>query len=107
MAAATRQYEKLPGRTSYFAGVAKLWAHKEYLLGVTTYFGVENYRRYFFRDIEALVIRRTKARFWWNLAFGACAGLLGVGAMGFWLAARQVEANLANVWIGFAVFLSI
>ena len=105
MAAATRQYEKLPGRTSYFAGVAKLWAHKDYLLGVTTYFGVENYRRYFFRDIEALMIRRTKARFWWNLAFGTCAGLFGVGALGFWMASRGTEANLASVWIGFAIGL--
>jgi hypothetical protein len=107
MAAVTRQYEKLPGRTSYFAGVAKLWAHQDYLLAVTTYFGVENYRRYFYRDIQALMIRRTRARFWWNLGFGVCAVLLGCGALGFWLASRRPEANLANFSIGSAIALSV
>ena len=106
MAAATRQFVKLPGRTSYFVGVAKLWAHKDYLLAVTTYFGVETYRRYFFRDIQALMIRRTKARFWWNLAFGVCAALLGLVGLLFWLLSRQIGNNPAMT-TGWTVFASI
>lgn len=36
----------------------------------------ENYRRFYLRDLQGLVVRRTSRRLWINLLFGLAAGLL-------------------------------
>lgn len=91
-----RRYEKLPGRTSHIVGVARLWVHPDHLLATTNYFGFERYQRYYFRDIQALLIRRTKGRLWWNLGFGACAAVCGLSGWGLWLAAPEEAASLQS-----------
>ncbi len=36
----------------------------------------ENYRRFYLRDLQGLIVRRTSRRLWTNLVFGLTAGLL-------------------------------
>ncbi len=108
MSGPSRQYEKLPGRTSHVVGVARLWAHADHLLATTNYFGIENYQRYYFRDIQTLLIRRTKARMWWNVGFGSCAALGALVGGGFWFASTRVEDPSGKATlIGFAVLFGI
>lgn len=101
-----RRYEKLPGRTSHVIGVARLWAHPDHLLATRNYFGFESYQRYAFRDIQALFIRRTKGRLWWNLGFGVCAVLCGLSGWGLWGASGGVtDAPEKAPLFGFAIIL--
>ena len=68
-------YRKLPGRALAFSGIGRLWLADDHLLEVESLLFHERYRRFFLKDIAALVIRRTKVRLYWNLAHG----ILGVG----------------------------
>ena len=53
-------YRKLPGRGLGWAGFARLWIAEDHLLEVNSLLFTERYRRFFFKDISALVIRRIK-----------------------------------------------
>ncbi len=78
MATEPVRYTKLPGRglrrgdyagAAFFAFSAtrsRLWLGPDHLLGVDHTLASEQYRRFYFRDIEAFVIRRTAARQIWN-----------------------------------------
>jgi hypothetical protein len=68
MAEKAHPYKKLPGRgmrSSFgFIGVTRcsLWLGEDHLLAVDATIGSEEYRRFYFRDIEAFIIRRTAKR---------------------------------------------
>jgi hypothetical protein len=72
MPASPPTYTKLPGRglrRSVFAVSAtrcRLWLAVDHLLAVDYTIASEEYRRFYFRDIEALIIRRTAHRQVWN-----------------------------------------
>jgi len=72
MAAETTTYAKLPGRglrRAVFAISAtrcRLWLGADHLLAVDYTIASEEYRRFYFRDIEAFIIRRTAHRQVWN-----------------------------------------
>ncbi len=71
-----QKYRKLPGRGPGLVGIARIWMGEDHLLAVDTTFAVERYRRYYYRDIEAIVVRKTRAGMGWNIAFGAVALLM-------------------------------
>jgi hypothetical protein len=72
MATAAAPYTKLPGRglrRAIFAVTAtrcRLWLAADHLLAVDYTIASEEYRRFYFRDIEALIVRRTAKRQVWN-----------------------------------------
>jgi hypothetical protein len=91
------QYSKLPARAIGWAGPARLWLGPDHLLQVTSTTINERYRRFYLRDIEALLIRRTKVRLILNIILGSGAGVSGaLGGMLWWLAAT-VEFDPAAV----------
>lgn len=65
-------YQKLPGRGLRKAALAvsatrcSLWLGQDHVLAVDRTMASEEYRRFYFRDIEAVIIRRTVARQVWN-----------------------------------------
>jgi hypothetical protein len=65
-------YQKLPGRgmrKSAFAVTAtrcRLWLAQDHVLAIDKTVASEEYRRFYFRDIEAFIIRRTASRQIWN-----------------------------------------
>jgi hypothetical protein len=78
-AASTTPYIKLPGRglrhpMFAFANAARavsatrcrLWLGPDHLLSVDSTIASESYRRFYFRDIEAFIVRRTVRRQVWN-----------------------------------------
>ena len=67
MADAPLLYKKLPGRGSSAIARTTLWQGPDHLLVVTSWPSGEGYRRFFFRDIQAIVIRRTARRMWINI----------------------------------------
>ena len=92
-------YRKLPGRGLGWAGFARVWVADDHLLEVNSLLISERYRRFFFKDITALVIRRTKARLYWNLAHG----ILGIGgallAGGMWWSGTLVSEQEPRIML--------
>jgi hypothetical protein len=75
-------YERLSRPRNGLNGLGSVWLGKDHLLLVSTALAVERYRRWYFRDIQALVIRRTSARMIWNLILAVPTFLLLAGAVG-------------------------
>jgi hypothetical protein len=78
---AAREYIKLtpPRRTSGFAVVtvtrSNLWLGSDHLLCVETEGFNENYRRFYFRDIQAITLRRTQTALVFGVVTGAMTAL--------------------------------
>lgn len=71
MTRASREYRRLPGRGRTLLGSSTLWLGPDHLLGVEGRGYSENYRRFYYRDIQAIVTGRTSR---WI----AMAGLFGL-----------------------------
>jgi len=59
-------YTSLPGRGSSAIARTRLWEGPDHLLLVTSWPAGEGYRRFFFKDIQAIIVRRTARRLWIN-----------------------------------------
>jgi hypothetical protein len=75
-------YERLTRPRFGLNGTGSLWLGKDHLLLVNNTFAVERYRRWYFPDLQAVVMRRTSARLIWNLILGSFAVILFAGAGG-------------------------
>lgn len=81
MTDSTPTYTRLAASRFGLVGLGSLWLGPDHLLHVTNAFGVERYRRWFFKDIQALVARRTARRLVLNLVVGGCGALIALGAI--------------------------
>jgi hypothetical protein len=61
-------YRKFTRQRGSIVSVNQFWAGDDHLLLVSSSFGVENYRRFYYHDIEAFIIRPTSARRNWTIA---------------------------------------
>ena len=57
MAAKKRDYKRLSGTGIRLASISKLWLGADHLLAVNSTGYWENYKRFYFRDIQAFVLR--------------------------------------------------
>src|SRR5437667_3494177 len=64
-----KAYQRLPGREAGFLSYSRLWLGPDHLLLARTAFFSEEYKRLYFRDIQAIVTRRTEHREILNLIF--------------------------------------
>lgn len=81
MASSAVTYTRLPGRTWLsLVGRHSIWLADDHLLSVWSRYFTEEYKRSYFQDIQALVIRETRRRG----IFSAVFGLIGV--LWFWAA---------------------
>src|SRR5262245_25425018 len=74
---AEREYRRVTPwrwrRQWLFIGLAtrtSLWLGRDHLLSINSYRYTEQYKRFYFRDIQAITIRTTKRRRTWNLVLG-------------------------------------
>lgn len=96
-----RKFSRL--RKSLFQ-VAQLWAAPDHLMLVTSIYAFETYRRFYFKDIEALVIRRTKSQRTWIVTSGIVIGLFIIFAALFVFAGRRGKLSDAGTMEGWAIF---
>lgn len=73
MAKTPAPYRRLPGRGSGLISIATLWECETHLLLVTSWPSGESYRRFFFADIQAIIVRRTRRRLIVNCVLAALA----------------------------------
>ena len=66
-----RAYRRLPGRGRKSAGfltltapTSTLWLGADHVLTVDSYGAAEDYRRFYFREIQAIAVRKTRTLLW-------------------------------------------
>ena len=82
MARKHKEYQKLPGlKKGFMIGRYTLWQGSDHLLHVYSRFGVEDYKRFYFGDIQAIITRKTAVGFYQNLISGILLGLFLISAL--------------------------
>lgn len=101
MSNAPAKYRKLKARGWNWSGRARLWLGDDHLLEVHSTSFTEHYRRYFLRDIRALVVARTRVALWWSIGAATVLLLCGGAAGGFYFfgASRGDEAERIALWV--------
>ena len=101
-------YRRLPGRESGLLSYSRLWLGPDHLLLARTTFFSEEYKRFYFRDIQALIVRKTERREILNVIFALVAIAFGLFVLaspdsfwrGFWVVfAGLVLCLLAVNWL--------
>jgi len=60
MAQKDKEYRKLPGvKKGFLIGKYTLWQGRDHLLHIFSRFGAEDYKRFYFNDIQAVITRKT------------------------------------------------
>ena len=81
-------YKRLPGKKKGFIiGHHTLWQGSDHLLQIYSRLGVEDYKRYYFDDIQAIITRKTGSGRIQNIILGAIFGLFcffAVTSAGSW-----------------------
>ncbi|HEY8240314.1 MAG TPA: hypothetical protein VIH35_02660, partial [Kiritimatiellia bacterium] len=72
------KYKRLPGRARNMASSGTLWQGDDHLLMAETTGYVETYKRFYYRDIQAFIIRMT-----WSRAIGNGILLMAAAIPGF------------------------
>jgi hypothetical protein len=110
MTAEKSLYRRLPGKKKGFLiGHHTLWQGSDHLLQIYSRFGAEDYKRYYFDDIQAIITRKTASGKIQNIVLAALTGLFCLFAVtsgGGWshfhaaIAAAMVLILLINVLKG-------
>ena len=79
MARAEKEYRRLPGRGKSLTTVASLWLGRDHLLHLESTGFSESYKRYYYRDIQAFLIRKTATGRISNVVFGVLAAPFAAG----------------------------
>jgi hypothetical protein len=66
-------YKKLTARFFAFFYTARIWQGRDHFLYVETYACREHYKRFFFNDIQNIVMIRTNQHIFWAIAWGILA----------------------------------
>ncbi len=100
MPAAARIYRRLPGRSGSLVAYYRIYRAADHLLSVTAQGFSESYRRFYYRDIQAIIVHRT---IFGKVFTGIFAGLLGITAL-FWILLFMTPGSLD---IGYVITNSI
>ena len=100
------------GRSEFAVAVrsrTSLWLGPDHLLCVESNGYSETYKRFYFRDIQAMLIQKTKRYLWWNIIVGSIAlicciiVLLMVASTDQWrsgdMAGAIVLGSIAALWV--------
>ncbi len=74
-------YKRLPGRSRQLMNYATLWEGEDHLLFVQSHGVTEAYRRFSYRDIQAIVLCQTKNGLVTSIVLGVVAAAFGLGAV--------------------------
>lgn len=101
----TVKYFPLSGRSIGWSGFARLWRGPDHLLLVESNGFTENYKRFFFADIQALAVRRTAAGRIWNGIWTGLCMIFALIALQF-TDANAIEAEAVVLWVIAGIFLA-
>jgi len=99
-------YTRLATGRFGLAGFGSLWLGPDHVLLVNNAFGVERYRRWFFKDIQAFVARRNSRRLLLNLIVGGCGLLIAAGTAACIIGAFDADSSAdQGVLVALAIIL--
>lgn len=75
------QYKRLSGNGRTVSGTSRLYLGGDHILMVQSVGYAETYKRFFFADIQAIVVRKTVTGGVWNIVWGALGVFFGVLAV--------------------------
>lgn len=78
MARKENKYKRLPGRPFSPFEVRSLWQGPDHLLYVESVFFKENYKRFFYSDIQSVIMQRSDSHMLWSCIWGALALICGL-----------------------------
>jgi hypothetical protein len=115
MARAENSYTKLAGqglrRTAFglSATRCRLWLGTDHLLAVDYTIATEEYRRFYFRDIESFIIRKTMNQMMWNWVMGVLLVLTAGPFLIGWFSERSTGLLVTSICVAifWAIFLAI
>lgn len=98
MALPTIPYRRLPGVGTNAFEYCRLYLGPDHLLLVSSSGYAESYKRFFFRDIQSITVRKSSLGKVWNIVWGLLFWIFGVavaleaggGAMYFWLGVAAI-----------------
>jgi len=100
MSTATHEYKRLAGRgrrkqgpISVAAAKCSLWVGADHVLSVDRLWVNEDYKRFYFRDIQSITIEQTKTAMFWSWILGTLAG---VTAIFFWLITYNMDSSVEH-----------
>lgn len=103
-------YRRLKLGGSGLLGRSSFWLGPDHLLVVEVAGAVEKYRRFYFRDIQAVIIQKTNVRLWWGIGWSV---LLLFSLLGFLMSAvgERDDVGLAfsavfSFFFGLGLFLT-
>ncbi|HMJ89601.1 MAG TPA: hypothetical protein VK530_07275 [Candidatus Acidoferrum sp.] len=86
-------YKRLPGRGRTWSGTSRLYLGEDHIMAVQSVGYSESYKRFFFADIQAFVVRKTAIGQIWN-------GVWGLIAIFFALIAIAVDDTIGSSILG-------
>jgi hypothetical protein len=97
-------YRRLPGRGTTLASYVRLYEGPDHLLQITSTGYSESYKRFFYRDIQALIIRRNRWFEYFAAGLGALTLLVALPAtLAF---ANNRESAIVLFFVG-GIFLAL
>lgn len=108
MAKASKEYRKLPGRGATLTHYVRLYAGADHLLQVASTGFTESYKRFYYRDVQAITLRKTYVGKAANAFLGATVTVLSVPALFTSTPVTIVLASLAGFFaIGLGVNIAL
>jgi ABC-type multidrug transport system fused ATPase/permease subunit len=84
MAQKSKEYHKLPGsKKGFLIGKYTLWQGSDHLLQIFSRVGVEEYKRFYFNDIQAVITRKTAVGTIQNIVLGCLVLIFILPAISF------------------------
>jgi hypothetical protein len=80
-------------------GLSSLWLGPDHILSVNSNGYIENYKRFYFRDIQAIIVQRTSRRAVWN-------GILAAPLLGAFIGLLACLSSLSEDEVG-AIICSV
>ena len=98
------EYKRLPGKRRGFLGVSSLWLGPDHLLSIFGKGYSEAYKRFYYKDIQNIIVQRTESAKYTNIAAGLGVLLFLLFA---WLAGETAGLVLAVVAVLFLTALLV
>src|SRR6058998_3858024 len=100
-----KDYRKLPGLGRDVVSISRLYLARDHLLVVNSNGYIEEYKRFYFQDIQAIIIRKSITGQVWNWVLGALAFPCLAVAIALFAVLEKGDLPAAIFWaVGAALF---